>query len=142
MLNLIDITNDNFPNYKIFEKRYDNLSKYLSRIYPESDKVIKWCFINVDDKNIGSIWLEAVNENTVRLGIFIIEEKYRNNGFGTNSIKQILSYAKYKGYKSVILNVRTSNIRAYRLYQKLEFVEIKRYKKENGIEVFLMKLEL
>lgn len=140
---LIDITENNISNYKLFEKCYDdNLSKYLSRIYPDSDTVIKWCYINVDGENIGSVWLEAVGENTVKLGVFIAEEKYRNKNYGTKAIENLLCFAKDKGYKNVILNVRTNNIRAYTLYKKLGFVEIKRYTKENGIEVFLMKLEL
>lgn len=140
---LIDITENNISNYKLFEKCYDyNLSKYLSRIYPDSDTVIKWCYINVDGENIGSVWLEAVSENTVKLGVFIVEEKYRNKNYGTKAIENLLCFAKDKGYKNVILNVRTNNIRAYTLYKKLGFVEIKKYTKENGIEVFLMRLEL
>lgn len=140
---LIDITENNIRNYIDFEKCYtDKLSQFLSRIYPDSDTVIKWCYINVGDENIGSVWLEAVDENTVKLGIFIAEEKYRNRNYGTKAIENLLCFAKDKGYKSVILNVRTSNIRAYSLYQKLGFIEINRYTKENGIEVFLMKLEL
>lgn len=142
-MEFIEITNDNINDYKNFEKCYDyNLSKYLSRIYPDCDKVIKWCYINVGDENIGSVWLEAVDENTVKLGIFIAEEKYRNRNYGTKAIENLLCFAKDKGYKSVILNVRTSNIRAYSLYQKLGFVEINRYTKENGIDVITMELEL
>ena len=69
---LIDITENNIRNYTDFEKCYtDKLSQFLSRIYPDSDTVIKWCYINVGDENIGSVWLEAVDENTVKLGIFI-----------------------------------------------------------------------
>ena len=140
---LIDITENNISNYKLFEKCYnDNLSKYLSRIYPDSNTVIKWCYINVGDENIGSVWLEAVDEITVKLGIFIAEEKYKNRNYGTKAIEKLLCFAKDKGYKSVTLNVRTSNIRAYSLYQKLGFVEINRYTKENGIDVITMELEL
>ena len=140
---LIDITENKISNYKLFEKCYnDNLSKYLSRIYPDSNTVIKWCYINVGDENIGSVWLEAVDEITVKLGIFIAEEKYKNRNYGTKAIEKLLCFAKDKGYKSVTLNVRTSNIRAYSLYQKLGFIEINRYTKENGIDVITMELEL
>ena len=140
---LIDITENNIRNYIDFEKCYtDKLSQFLSRIYPDSDTVIKWCYINVDGKNIGSIWLETVNIDTAKLGVFIANEEYRNNGYGSKAIENLLCFAKDKGYKNVILNVRTNNIRAYTLYKKLGFVQIKKYTKENGIEVFLMKLEL
>lgn len=140
---LIDITENNIRNYTDFEKCYTyKLSQFLSRIYPDSDTVIKWCYINVGDENIGSVWLEAVDENTVKLGIFIAEEKYRNRNYGTKAIEKLLCFAKDKEYKSVTLNVRTSNIRAYSLYQKLGFVETNRYTKENGIDVISMELEL
>lgn len=139
---LIDITENNIRNYIDFEKCYtDKLSQFLSRIYPDSDTVIKWCYINVGDENISSVWLEAVDENTVKLGIFIAEEKYRNRNYGTKAIENLLCFAKDKGYKSVILNVRTSNIRAYSLYQKLGFIEINRYTKENGIDVITMEIK-
>ena len=142
-MELIEITNDNIKDYTDFEKCYTyKLSQFLSRIYPDSDTVIKWCYINVGDENIGSVWLEAVDENTVKLGIFIAEEKYRNRNYGTKAIENLLCFAKDKGYKSVILNVRTSNIRAYSLYQKLGFIEINRFTKENGIDVISMELEL
>ena len=32
---LIDITNENLINYKQFENCFDDLSSYLSRIYPD-----------------------------------------------------------------------------------------------------------
>lgn len=145
---LIDVTENNISNYKLFEKCYDdNLSKYLSRIYPDCDKVIKWCYINVDGENTGSVWLEAVGENTVKLGVFIVEEKYRNKNYGTKAIENLLCFAKDKGYKNVILNVRTNNIRAYTLYKKLGFAQIKKiYKRKRNRSIFneigIMKKDL
>lgn len=136
---LIDITNENLRSYKQFENRFDNLSSYLSRIYPDFDTKIKWCYINVDNKNIGSIWLEKVDVNTVKLGVFIADEKYRNKGYGTLAIKRIMLFAKDLGYKSVVLNVRISNIKAFNVYQNIGFKESKRFTKSNGIDVIQME---
>lgn len=142
-MELIEITNDNIKNYKDFEKCYtDKLSQFLSRIYPDNNTVVKWCYINVDSRNIGSIWLETVNKETVKLGVFIADEEYRNKGYGTIAIKEMLYFAKDKGYKSAVLNVRIGNRRAYNTYSKLGFAEIKRYTKENGIDVISMGMEL
>lgn len=71
---LIDITNENLISYKQFENYFDYLSSYLSRIYTDFDNKIKWCYINVDNKNIGSIWLKKVDVNTVKLGVFIADK--------------------------------------------------------------------
>lgn len=142
-MKLINITEENISFYKQFENYYnENLSIYLSRIYPDSNSVIKWCYINEKNKNIGSIWLEKVDENILKLGIFIAEEKYRNKGFGTFAIKEMLDIAKLNNYKTVTLNVRITNHRAIKDYQKIGFKKTNKYVKNNGIEVISMTYQL
>lgn len=141
-MKLVDVTNENVLDYKGFEACFSELSQFLSRIYPDSDKTAKWCYINVDDKNIGSIWLETVDSSAAKLGIFIVDEEYRGKGYGTEAIKRLLSFAENNGYKNVLLNVRISNKRAFNVYSKLGFNEVKRYIKDNGVKVISMKKEL
>ncbi len=142
-MKLINITEENISFYKQFENYYnENLSIYLSRIYPDSNSVIKWCYINEKNKNIGSIWLEKVDENILKLGIFIAEEKYRNKGFGTLAIKEMLDIAKLNNYKTVTLNVRITNHRAIKAYQNIGFKKTNQYYKNNGIEVISMTYQL
>ena len=135
-MNLTDISDDNIADYKKFEQLYsENLSMYLSRIYPDKKSIEKWCYINVNDENIGSIWLEKVSENTLKLGVFIADEKYRNKGYGTFSIKEMLNFAKHSKYEIVTLNVRITNHMAINTYQNLGFRKTNQYVKNNGIEV-------
>lgn len=142
-MKLINITEENISFYKQFENYYnENLSIYLSRIYPDSNSVIKWCYINEKNINIGSIWLEKVDENILKLGIFIAEEKYRNKGFGTLAIKEMLDIAKLNNYKTVTLNVRITNHRAIKAYQNIGFKKTNQYVKNNGVEVISMTYEL
>ena len=142
-MNLTDISDDNIADYKKFEQLYsENLSMYLSRIYPDKKSIEKWCYINVNDENIGSIWLEKVSENTLKLGVFIADEKYRNKGFGTFSIKEMLNFAKHSKYEIVTLNVRITNHMAINTYQNLGFRKTNQYVKNNGIEVISMIYEL
>jgi RimJ/RimL family protein N-acetyltransferase len=142
-MKLINITEENIYFYKQFENYYnENLSIYLSRIYPDSNSVIKWCYINENNINIGSIWLEKVDENILKLGIFIAEEKYRNKGFGTLAIKEMLDIAKLNNYKTVTLNVRITNHRAIKAYQNIGFKKTNQYYKNNGIEVNSMTYQL
>lgn len=138
-MNLTDISDDNIADYKKFEQLYsENLSMYLSRIYPDKKSIEKWCYINVNDENIGSIWLEKVSENTLKLGVFIADEKYRNKGYGTFSIKEMLNFAKHSKYEIVTLNVRITNHMAINTYQNLGFRKTNQYVKNNGIEVISM----
>lgn len=142
-MNLTDISDDNIADYKKFEQLYsENLSMYLSRIYPDKKLIEKWCYINVNDENIGSIWLEKVSENTLKLGVFIADEKYRNKGYGTFSIKEMLNFAKHSKYEIVTLNVRITNHMAINTYQNLGFRKTNQYVKNNGIEVISMIYEL
>lgn len=142
-MKLVNITEENISFYQQFENcYYENLSMYLSRIYPDSNSVIKWCYINENDENIGSIWLEKVDENILKLGVFIAEKKYRNRGLGTLAIKKMLNFAKFNNYKAVTLNVRAENQRAFNTYQNLGFMKIKQYVKNNGVEVISMVYEL
>lgn len=142
-MNLTDISDDNIADYKKFEQLYsENLSMYLSRIYPDKKSIEKWCYINVNDENIGSIWLEKVSENTLKLGVFIADEKYRNKGYGTFSIKEMLNFAKHSKYEIVTLNVRITNHIAINTYQNLGFRKTNQYVKNNGIEVISMIYEL
>ena len=142
-MNLTDISDDNIADYKKFEQLYsENLSMYLSRIYPDKKSIEKWCYINVNDENIGSIWLEKVSENTLKLGVFIADEKYRNKGYGTFSIKEMLNFAKHSKYEIVTLNVRITNHMAINNYQNLGFRKTNQYVKNNGIEVISMIYEL
>lgn len=48
-------------------------------------------------------------------------------------------FAKDLGYKSVVLNVRISNIKAFNVYQNIGFKESKRFKKSNGVDVIQME---
>ena len=142
-MNLTDISDDNIADYKKFEQLYsENLSMYLSRIYPDKKSIEKWCYINVNDENIGSIWLEKVSENTLKLGVFIADEKYTNKGYGTFSIKEMLNFAKHSKYEIVTLNVRITNHMAINTYQNLGFRKTNQYVKNNGIEVISMIYEL
>ena len=142
-MKLINITEENISFYKQFENYYnENLSIYLSRIYPDSNSVIKWGYINENTINIGSIRLEKVDENILKLGIFIAEEKYRNKGFGTLAIKEMLDIAKLNNYKTVTLNVRITNHRAIKVYQNIGFKKTNQYVKNNGVEVISMTYEL
>lgn len=75
----------------------------------------------------------------MKLGVFIVDEKYRNKGYGTLAIKKIIRFAKDLDYKSVMLNVKISNTKAFNIYQNIGFKEIKRITKSNGVDVIQME---
>lgn len=146
MIELININQDNVDFYRQFNCDYcDKLSGFQSRIYPSNDsEVVKWYYIKDHSNIIGSVWLEKKkSELFATLGIFIVEAEYRDQGFGTQAIQAIINTdGKEMQIDEIRLNVRETNIRAIKCYSNIGFTEFRRYKKENGISVINMKLQL
>lgn len=142
VMRLIPIDEENRVFYQKFEKE-GNLTSYMSRIYPNNESsYLKWMYIEEDEHYIGSIWLEGKDIYWIKLGIFIAEPLYRNKGLGKKAIQQMLAIAKSDGIRIVTLNVRLENERAIKVYTDCVFKIKARFKKENGIDVFSMELQM
>lgn len=50
-----------------------------------------------------------------------IDKNYRSKGYGTKIINDVLNFAKYNGYKRVILDADFRNTKAKALYERLGF---------------------
>ena len=141
MIKLEEINQTNKHFYKNFETAFvENLSQYQSRIYPDkaAEKLL-WYYIKSNGEYIGSIWLEKEeNQAYAVLGIFIADEKYRNQGLGAEAIRLILDKAVLINVDEVRLNVRKNNARAINCYRKIGFVETEEYKTAKGIAAIKM----
>ena len=85
-----------------------------------------------NDKLVGTIGLEHFNwiERSAVLGIFIGDEDYRSNGYGTEAIKLLLEYGfKYLNLQNIKLDLMEFNERALKCYQKCGFKEYGRRRK-------------
>lgn len=106
---------------------------WLENVAKGNDK--KRCFdiVTLDnDIVIGTVGLENINfiSRSAELGIFIGDEKYRNNGFGKEAINLILEYGfKYLNLHSIYLSLLAINERAHKCYLKCGFKDIG-YKRE------------
>ena len=91
----------------------------------------------VDDKIVGAIWGRIINDyghiadDVPSIAISLYKE-YRNQGIGTDLLKQMISLLKGKGYKSVSLSVQKANY-AMRMYQKAGFIVLS----DDGEEVIM-----
>ncbi len=75
---------------------------------------------------ICSVGLDGFNyvSRSAVLGVFIGEDKYRSNGYGTEAIKLLVEYGfKYLNLHSIKLTVLDVNERAYKCYIKCGFKE-------------------
>ena len=79
------------------------------------------------DKLIGTIGLENINsvQRAAELGIFIGDKDFRDNGYGTESIKLLLEYGfKYLNLHSIRLSLISINERAHKCYLKCGFKDV------------------
>ncbi len=77
-----------------------------------------------DDKLIGTVGLEHIHwvERSAVLGIFIGDNDFRSNGYGTEAIKLLLEYGfKYLNLHSIRLDLLSVNERAHKCYLKCGF---------------------
>ena len=145
MIILEQICNENLSHYHKYEEFFKtDLYKYQSRIYPTDDaQHLCWYHIKNDTNYIGAIWLEKTkSEDFAVLGIFIIDDEFRNKGVGTEAIKQIIENdLKHLYTNRVLLRVREENARAIKCYSKTGFTEHQQYVK-NGLNVLEMIYEV
>lgn len=104
------------------------------------------CLIaQTEGKIVGAVWVRIladdikgfgnIDSQTPEFAISLFKE-YRNKGYGTMLMKEMIGYLKNKGYKQTSLSVNKENYAA-RMYQNLGFSIIKENKDD-----FLMLLEL
>jgi len=130
MIILRDVVNSDESIYKTMLNDTD-LTDYLSRFFPNNSSIadydtskVCWFIIEEDTSCIGSVWLERDPEetDTMILGIFISGAHNRGRGIGSYVIKEAIRISKQRmSFSYVRLNVRKSNLRAIRCYEKCGF---------------------
>ncbi|MFV0538907.1 MAG: GNAT family N-acetyltransferase [Dysgonomonas sp.] len=104
------------------------------------------CLIaETDGKIVGAVWVRIladeikgfgnIDNQTPEFAISLFKE-YRNRGYGTMLMKEMIGHLKNKGYNQASLSVNRDNY-AVHMYQKLGFSIIKENKDD-----FLMLLDL
>lgn len=79
----------------------------------------------VDNEIVGAVWVRIMNDyghtddETPSFAISLLKE-YRNDGIGTELMRQMLAKLKIQGYKQASLAVQKKNY-AVRMYQKTGF---------------------
>lgn len=145
MFELEQVCNENLSYYSRYEEIFESdLKQYQSRIYPIKDsQYLRWYHIKVENKYIGAIWLEkSSTDNFAVLGIFIADKDFRSKGIGTKAIDKIIKNdLPYMHTNKILLRVRAENERAIKCYNKVGFIESRRYEKD-GLNVIEMIYEV
>ena len=98
-------------------KELDEINTYVKDNVPK--QLNNYKLINIDGNIVGCILVENKDDGVI-IDELYIEEKYRNNGIGTDLINNVIS-----NNNIVYLWVYKLNFKAIRLYKRLEFKIIK-----------------
>ena len=100
------------------------LKDYIRTKNASPNVLLLGIFTNTNHKHIGNIKYEPINylNKCATLGIMIGDEKYRNKGIGSETIKISMDWLnKNYNIKKIILGVDNNNLQAIQLYKKLKF---------------------
>lgn len=117
------------------------IEKYFSAMY--KNKIDRHFMIMLNQKTIGHISLVKRKKGWYETQIIIGEKKYWNKGYGTKAIQLLIRKAKSIGISKIYLEVRPTNIRAVKAYEKCGFkkTKIKKYP-QNKYLTETIKMEL
>lgn len=117
--------------------RMVSLERAKEMISTPKDECVQMAIVQLsNDELIGQMGLYEINSinRTATLGIFIGNDKFRNNGYGTEAIKLLLDFGfNYLNLNNINLDVIEFNERAIKCYQKCGFKEYGRRKQSKFI---------
>jgi len=96
----------------------------------------------IDDRVVGTIALEDLENNQGYLQRMYLDEKYRGTGLADKLLNTLLSFAKRKNYKEIFLGTTTEAQRAIRFYEKNNFKRIPCLPFEEDKDDVFFKMEL
>lgn len=109
---------DAFQN-NIFKERVSLKMSALDGL----EKLEKILLMYDGNQGIACGGLKPVNASTVELARMYTDDNYRGQGLAKQIIKELLAYAKEKGYKKIILDTWKDSTSARNLYASLGFKE-------------------
>ena len=134
--------------YKIEKKIFksDSFSrKFLQNLIISNSLFLKLVISKNLEDIIGYVILIKDDEHRFNLINFIIRKKYQNKGYGSLLMQKTLNIVNnHIEINKIILNVKTTNLKAIKLYKKFGFEIIERiedYYRHNE-SAYLMELKI
>lgn len=104
-----------------FENKYEIKDNILIVAKNNEREIIGYAYCKIITCENGP----TINHITLLDGLYV-DEKYRNQGVATQLIEKAKKWSKDIGAKYFELNVISSNVKAFKLYQKLGFFEFEK----------------
>lgn len=104
-----------------------------------------YCLVQEIQNEVSGFAIQSIAIDESHLLNIGVKKNYRRKGFGEEILNQIILFSKVMGCKKIFLEVRISNIRAIKLYEKEGFrkVDIRKnyYKLREGREDALIMVK-
>lgn len=113
------VRNGNWPAEGSLEKSRKEFEHYLPDGIHTPDQYV-WSIVDEASNKIGVLWVQ-VKEQKAFIFDFVIEEAYRDKGYGKQSLAAMDEKLKTLGAESVALHVFEDNVSAQELYKKVGF---------------------
>jgi len=101
----------------------EEVQTWIAKINPETD----WVFIVEQDSTIiGTCSVYNILNKTAEVGRIIVNENARGKGIGTAILQEITKIVTEKKTIDLLYaNIKTTNIRSYRAFEKSNYIRIK-----------------
>ena len=104
-----------------------------------------YCLVQEIQNEVSGFAIQSIAIDESHLLNIGVKKNYRRKGFGEEILNQIILFSKVMGCRKIFLEVRISNIRAIKLYEKEGFrkVDIRKnyYKLREGREDALIMVK-
>jgi ribosomal protein S18 acetylase RimI-like enzyme len=122
----VQISDDPFFHYLynqdvIYGVQYAEMNIKKIKYIITNHKEISWFYFKENGQIIGHLSL-IVDDSTAEIDEVHIDEAYRQKGYGTQMLNQIIIQIKSLTIEQVFLVMETDNISAERLYNKFGFI--------------------
>lgn len=98
-----------------------------------------WIAVNEKDDVIGTIALRNKDNNNVgELKSFYVQKEYRGSGISKELFDKCIEFAKYNGYKKIVLDTYERFHRAISFYKKNHFKEANKIGEKYILELSLL----
>jgi ribosomal-protein-alanine N-acetyltransferase len=118
------------PNLMVLEKSADTAGHWSQQQYEDvfSGTGPRRVALVLEENGLQGFLVGRVVDKEWELENIVVAEFARRRGLGTQLLHAFLDLARSEGAKTVVLEVRESNLAARRLYEKLKFAETGRRK--------------
>ncbi|GAF65522.1 putative acetyltransferase [Bacillus sp. TS-2] len=116
-------------HYELYNKEFgydlsfrDFIVKRVDGFIDRADSDESIFILEIDEKNMGSVSVNKVNDATAQLGLFLVDPNARGTGFGYKLVEAAINFSKQRGYKDILLWTNSELKSARRIYEKFGFV--------------------